>query len=41
MMAGEILKLASLSVRDLGRILDVVVDELLVGHVNQGSQVDA
>ena len=40
-MSSKILKLVGLSVRNLGGILDVVVDELLVCHVNQGSQVDA
>ena len=41
MMASKILKLIGLSVSNLGRILDVVVDELFVGHVDQGSHVDA
>ena len=41
MMASKILELISLGVSDLGRVLDVVVDELFVGHVDQGSHIDA
>ena len=41
MMAGKILELICLSVGDLGGILDVVIDELLIGHVDQGTHVDA
>lgn len=40
-MASKILKLIGLGVSDLGRVLDVVVDELFVGHVDQGSHIDA
>ena len=41
MMASKILKLIGLGVSNLGRVLDVVVDEFLVGHVDQGSHIDA
>lgn len=41
MMASEVLELISLGVGDLRGVLDVVIDELLVGHVYQGAHVDA
>ena len=41
MVASEVLKLIGLGVGDFGGVLDVVIDELLVGHVDQGTHVDA
>ena len=41
MVACKVLELIRLRVGDFGRILDVMVDNLLVGHVDQGAQVQA
>lgn len=41
MVASEVLELIGLGVGDFGGVLDVVINELLVGHVDQGTHVDA
>lgn len=40
MVAGEVLELISLGVSDLRGIAEVVIDELFIGHVDQGTHVD-
>ena len=41
MVPGEISKLTSLVVHDLGGVVEVLVNELLVRHVNQWAEVGA
>ena len=41
MVASEVFELIGLGVRDIGRVLEVVIDELLIGHVDQWTHVDA
>ena len=40
-VASEVLKLIGLGVGDFGGVLNVMIDEILVGHVDQGAHVDA
>ena len=41
MVTSKVLELVGLSVGDLGGILDMVIDELLISHVDQGAHIDA
>ena len=41
MVASQVLELIGLGVGDIGCILDLVVNELLIGHVDQWTHVDA
>ena len=41
MLAGEILQLIGLAVSDLRGVIDMVIDEVLIGHVDQGTHIDA
>lgn len=40
-MASEVLELVGLRIGDLRSVPEVMIDELLVSHVDQGTHVDA